>query len=131
MKANVKVDALGGKSFPAKVRFAALTGNDSSGVVTFPVRVSLDRSGALRAGMNVSVRIIVAERLKVVKVPLEALTSDDEDRPIVNVLDASGEIVARRVTAGLANNASVEIVKGLKAGERVVLPETQAASEEE
>jgi multidrug efflux pump subunit AcrA (membrane-fusion protein) len=81
--------------------------------------------------MNVSVRIIVAERLKVVKVPLEALTRDEEDRPIVNVLDGSGEILARRVTAGLANNDSVEIVKGLKAGERVVLPETQAAGEEE
>jgi RND family efflux transporter MFP subunit len=130
MKAVARVDALGGKPFPAKVLFAALTGSDNGGVVTFPVRVSLGHAAALRPGMNVSVRIIVAERRKVVRVPLEALSRDDEDRPTVEVIDASGETSTRSVALGLANNDSVEIVKGLKAGERVVLPESQGGSEE-
>ena len=123
MKAVVSVDALGGKSFPGKVLFAALTGNDTGGVVTFPVRVSLARAAGLRPGMNVSVRIIVAERSDVVQVPLEAVSRDEEDRPFATVVDESGETATRPLVLGLANNKSVEVVKGLKAGEQVELAE--------
>jgi HlyD family secretion protein len=128
LKATVSVDALGGKSFPGRVLFAALTGTTNGGVVTFPVRVGLTRTGALKPGMNVSVRILVAKRLDVVQVPLEAVARDDEDRPIVNV-DAAGDTAPRRVTLGLASNKNVEIVKGLRAGEVVALPETQSQEE--
>jgi RND family efflux transporter MFP subunit len=124
MRAVVSVDALGGKPFPGKVRFAALTGNDNGGVVTFPVQVGLGQAEGLRPGMNVSVRIIVAERREVVQVPLEAVARDDEDRPFATVTDSSGETSTRRLTLGLANNKSVEVVKGLKEGERVVLAES-------
>ena len=123
MKAVVSVDALGGKSFPGKVLFAALTGNDTGGVVTFPVRVSLAHAAGLRPGMNVSVRIIVAARRDVVQVPLEAVSRDEEDRPFATVVDESGETATRRLVLGLANNKSVEVVKGLKAGEQVELAE--------
>ncbi len=128
-KAIVRVDALGGKALVGKVRFTALTGTDNAGVVTFPVRVSLRRAAGLKPGMNVSVRVIVAERHDVVLIPLEAVSRDDEDRAVVTVLD-TGEEVERRVQLGLANNKSVEIVKGLRAGERVVLPEADNAGEE-
>jgi multidrug efflux pump subunit AcrA (membrane-fusion protein) len=123
MRAVVSVDALGGKSFPGKVLFAALTGNDTGGVVTFPVRVSLARAAGLRPGMNVSVRIIVAQRSDVVQVPLEAVSRDEEDRPFATVLDESGETATRRLVLGLANNKSVEVVKGLRPGEQVELAE--------
>jgi len=129
LKATVSVDALGGKSFPGKVLFAALTGTTNGGVVTFPVRVGLAHTMALKPGMNVSVRILVAKRLDVVQVPLEAVARDDEDRPIVNVVDAAGDTAPRRVTLGLASNENVEIVKGLRAGEVVALPETQSQEE--
>jgi len=129
LKATVSVDALGGKSFPGKVLFAALTGTTNGGVVTFPVRVGLAHTVALKPGMNVSVRILVAKRLDVVQVPLEAVARDDEDRPIVNVVDAAGDTAPRRVTLGLASNENVEIVKGLRAGEVVALPETQSQEE--
>ena len=129
LEAVVSVDALGGKSFTGEVLFAAPTGSETGGVVTFPVRVTLTRARGLRPGMNVSVRITVAERSGVVQVPLEAV-SQDEDEPTVTVIDASGEASQRSVTLGLANNKSVEIVKGLREGERVVLTESQAPAEE-
>jgi HlyD family secretion protein len=129
-KATVRVDALGGKPYPGKVTYAAPTGYDNNGVVTFPVRISIGAAAGLRAGMNVSVRIIVAQRDNVVKIPLEAVSRDDEDRTVVEVLDASGKPVTKPVTTGLASNDSVEIVEGLKAGDRVALPETAPAGEE-
>ena len=130
LKATVNVDALGGKPFPGEVLFAALTGTDTNGVVTFPVRVGLARSAGLKPGMNVSVHIVVAQRRDVVQVPLEAVSRDDEDNPIVTTIDKSGAAAPRKVKLGLANNKNVEIVNGLHAGDRIELPESQVGGEE-
>jgi multidrug efflux pump subunit AcrA (membrane-fusion protein) len=79
----------------------------------------------------VSVRIIVAERHDVVRVPLEAVTRDEEDRPIVSVPDVADVPHPRLVRIGLSNNKLVEIKTNLSPGERVVLPDTQGGSAEE
>jgi RND family efflux transporter MFP subunit len=129
LKAIVRVDALGGKAFRGKVAFAALSGNNTGGVVTFPVTVELATAPDLRPGMNVSVRIIVASRHDVVQVPIEAVTREDGEAA-VNVVDADGNTTPRPVTVGLSSNKNVEIVKGLREGERVALPEPQAAAGE-
>jgi HlyD family secretion protein len=131
MKAIVSVDALGGESYPGTVRLVAFTGTDTGGIVTFPVRVGLADSDGLKPGMNTSVRIVVAQKKNIVRVPLEAVTQDDEDRAFVTVIDESGQETERRVRIGLANNKHVEILKGLRAGTRVVLPESQDAAQEE
>ena len=94
----------------------ALVGVDNGGVVTFPVRVALKRSSAVKPGMNVSVRIIVAERDDVVRVPLEAVSGN-----AVTVVGANGGTVRRHVVLGLADNKQVEIRSCLQAGERVLL----------
>ena len=130
LKAEVSVDALGGRTFPGVVLFAAPTGSDSGGVVTFPIRVGLSRTAGLRPGMNVSVRILVAQRSDVLQVPLEAV-SREEDEPTVTILTESGEETTRPVEVGLANNEAIQIVEGLRAGERVVLPEVAPAEEGE
>jgi RND family efflux transporter MFP subunit len=125
LPAVVSVDALGGKRFPGKVLFEALTGVDNGGVVTFPVRVGLSRLAGVRPGMNVSVRIIVASRRGVVRVPLEAVSRGESGAAVVDVVGSSGQTVSRRVTLGLANNKDVEIARGLRAGERVALAGSQ------
>lgn len=114
-RALLAVDALGGKTLGGRVVFVALTGVDSGGVVNFPVRVALTRSAAVKPGMNVSVKIIVAERRHVVRVPLEAVRG-----ATVSVMSPSGPRT-RRVTLGLADNKQVEVTSGLRAGERVLL----------
>jgi RND family efflux transporter MFP subunit len=128
LAARVSVDALGGKAFPGKVVFTSLAGTDKDGVVTFPVTVSLKGVHGPRPGMNVSVRIIVAQRHDVVEVPVDAV-SRDEDGATVAVIDSNGKSSQRQVKLGLANNKSVEIVKGLRAGERIAV-EASAPEEE-
>jgi RND family efflux transporter MFP subunit len=128
MRAIVRVDALGGRPFRGKVAFAALTGTNAGGVVTFPVRVDIARSTRLRPGMNVSVRIVVARRANVIQVPVDAVSQDEDGQTIVNVVDADGNSTPRAVTLGLSSNKNVEIRKGLRAGERIALPEPQTAS---
>jgi RND family efflux transporter MFP subunit len=122
-EARVSVDALGGKVFLGKVLFASLTGSDNgSGVVTFPVLVGLKNlSNEVKPGMNASVRIIVAQRQHVLEVPLEAVTKNDEDRTVVTVMDAQGRTSLKPVKLGIANNKNVEILKGVRAGQRLVV----------
>jgi RND family efflux transporter MFP subunit len=127
--ARVSVDALGGKAFPGRVVFTAVAGTDKDGVVTFPVTVSLKGVHGPRPGMNVSVRIIVAQRHDVVEVPLDAV-SRDEDGATVAVVGADGKSSTRVVKLGLANNKSVEIVRGLRAGERVAIEAASGPGEE-
>ena len=131
MRAVVSVDALGGETFSGTVASVALAGTDTGGVVTFPVRVRLGDSEGLKPGMNTSVRIIVAKKADVIRVPLEAVTTNDEDQAFVIVLDESGQETEVEVKTGLENNERIEIVSGLAAGARVVLPEATAAAEEE
>jgi RND family efflux transporter MFP subunit len=130
LEAVVSVDALGGEEYEGEVVFAAPSGIDRNGVVIFPVRVGLKSTKGLKPGMNVSVRIIVNQKENVLQVPLDAVTRE-EDGATVMVLDLAGEPVVRPVKIGLANNQSVEIVRGLRAGQRVVLPEPDAGGEEE
>ena len=118
--ARVSVDALGGRRYPGTVVFEALTGVQNAGVVTFPVRIGLTQFAGAKPGMNVSVRIVVARRLDVVHVPLEAVAQDGE-KATVTVVDAAGVQSVRPVRLGLADNKIVEIRSGLKAGERVLL----------
>jgi RND family efflux transporter MFP subunit len=119
-RALVSVDALGGRRFPGNVLFEALTGVDTGGVVTFPVRVTLRHIPGVKPGMNVSVRIVVANRRNVVHVPLDAV-SQDAGAASVTVLTPAGKTAARAVKLGLANNKEVEVKSGLRPGERVVL----------
>jgi RND family efflux transporter MFP subunit len=127
--AAVSVDALGGKVYRGRVTFATPTGVNNGGVVIFPVQVGLVRTKGVKPGMNVSVRIVTARRNNVVQVPLEAISRDSEDRPLVTVISAEGDTKARRVRLGLPNNQNVEIVRGLRAGEQVVLPATEPEGE--
>jgi multidrug efflux pump subunit AcrA (membrane-fusion protein) len=99
----------------------ALSGADNGGVVNFPVTIALNSHSRLRPGMSVSVRIVVASRRDVVRIPVDAVV-DKGDQPTITVRARSGALVRRPVELGLAGAAFVEVRSGLRAGERVLLP---------
>jgi RND family efflux transporter MFP subunit len=120
--ALISVDALGGRKFGGRVVSVALTGTDTGGgVIAYPVRISMRKVPNVQPGMNVSVRIVVAARRNVLQVPLEAVSRNDEDRPVVTLVNGAGITKLRRVQLGLANNKNVQIVTGLRQGQRLVL----------
>jgi multidrug efflux pump subunit AcrA (membrane-fusion protein) len=116
-RATLAVDALGGRRLPGRVAYVAPAGVDSGGVVTFPVRVALTAAARVKPGMNVSVKIVVARRRNVVRIPLEAVSGS-----IVTVVAADGTEAQRHVSLGLADNKNVEIKSGVQPGESVLLP---------
>ncbi|MDH7498132.1 MAG: efflux RND transporter periplasmic adaptor subunit, partial [Syntrophomonadaceae bacterium] len=88
---------------------------------TYPVKVVLDNPGGeLRSGMFAEVHLTTASRAGVLALPLEAV-GEKGARKIVYVVDDKSVAHEREVTLGLQGETLVEVLSGLKAGERVVV----------
>ncbi len=96
-------------------------GSDAS-VSKFNVKIALSRYDArLRPGMTADVDIISARHARVVLAPLEAVPSPGS-RATVSVL-VGVRTQQRAVVLGLRDDTEVEVLRGLRPGERlVVLP---------
>ncbi len=86
--------------------------------------------GKLRISMTTQVNIILSEAKRALVVPSTALGERDSDgRYTVQVLDADGKAALRKVKIGINTNASVQILDGLRAGERVVIGTSSGAAD--
>ncbi|HTJ58615.1 MAG TPA: efflux RND transporter periplasmic adaptor subunit [Devosiaceae bacterium] len=75
----------------------------------------------LRIDMTAQVTIVLADASNAITVPSSALTKTPRGGYLVAVYDpATGRVQPRRVTVGINNNVSAEILSGLKEGELVV-----------
>jgi len=75
-KVNITVDALPdttAKPLTGTVTDVAMEGTSSGGVTTYPVTISLDKPGELKAGMNANAEIMISDKQNVLMVPLEAI----------------------------------------------------------
>jgi cobalt-zinc-cadmium efflux system membrane fusion protein len=85
-----------------------------------PVRANIDNSeGLLRPEMFTSVRLIGKSEGKSASIPREALIYEG-DRTRVWVMGSNDRLELRQVQPGLMSGNRIQIVKGLKKGERVV-----------
>lgn len=92
----------------------------------FDLTVDVDATTAdLRPEMNARVDILVAERPDVLMVPTNAVF-DHAGVPICNVLHRSS-VEPRMVQLGESSDLEVEIVAGLREGDRVALTDTSHA----
>jgi len=85
--------------------------------------------GTLRIDMTAQVSVLLKQAKGVLMVPAVALgpKSRDGDR-IVRVVDDKGQPQPRKIKVGINNGANVEVLSGLKEGERVVVGEGGAAA---
>ncbi|GLI39858.1 efflux RND transporter periplasmic adaptor subunit [Geobacter hydrogenophilus] len=114
------VDALPGKTFTGRVMYInpELSSADRSLRVIAEVRNDGDR---LKGGLFVKGRIITGQRPKVVQVPRGALTTWDTAARKGSLFVVAGTTAKlRQVETGAVSGDSVEIVKGVGAGEQIV-----------
>ncbi|MBK7594469.1 MAG: efflux RND transporter periplasmic adaptor subunit [Gemmatimonadetes bacterium] len=76
-------------------------------------------SRGLRIGETFYANVVLAVRPHALMVPAEALVPEGDGYKVF-VVDASGMAVARDVTVGGRHDGTVEVTRGLTAGERVV-----------
>jgi len=148
--AELSVDALEGQSFEGSVveiaqKATIKNPGTESEVTTFPVKVALEsRPPGVLPGMSSEVRITAETHDNALIVPIQAVTvRPDKSLPdsqppgeagtslaarkrsetlakIVFVVDADNKARARRVRTGIASDTDLEVLEGLKEGERVV-----------
>jgi macrolide-specific efflux system membrane fusion protein len=119
-QATVSIDALSDIEFSGTVTSLALTGQSSSGVVSYPVviQITLPSGVQPRGGMSATATIITEQATNVLIVPNRAITGASTDNPTVTVV-TNNVSATRAVTIGLVGDSYTEITSGLSYGETV------------
>lgn len=114
-KALMSSDALPGRALAAHV--AEVTPGGDPTVRAFRVRLLPDAAAPLPMGLTLEVNIITAERSDAVLVPVSALTGDGAHVWVVQQERA----VSRSIAKGATGADRIEITRGLRSGETVIL----------
>ncbi|MGW0516636.1 efflux RND transporter periplasmic adaptor subunit [Crossiella sp. NPDC003009] len=121
--AQVAVNALGGKKFPAKVVQVDLMPASSSGVVQYGVLLELDEASAeLKPGQSANVVVTTAKADSVLQVPSGAVRTVD-GKSTVTVME-NGQPKQTPVQLGVRSDHIIEITSGLREGDVVLLSDS-------
>lgn len=115
---EVSTPANPGKHFAGKVSYVGRQVDANTRTVMVRSRISNPQE-VLRGGMYVTTKVDVAEHMAIM-VPIKAVLSDHDGRAVV-VADADGKYSRRLIHEGARDGDRVEILKGLKGGEKVVV----------
>jgi HlyD family secretion protein len=130
------VDAYPDQTFKASVRQIRKAATESQNVVSYLVILDVDNpEGKLLPGMTANVEIITGQRENVLRAPTTAMRfrpraadrSDDDRKPdpkqpVVYIASSDPfRPTPRKVTVGQQGEDYVEIIKGLNAGEKIVV----------
>jgi HlyD family secretion protein len=145
MPVKVTLDAYPKMAFPARIERIAPAVRIDDKVRVFDVEVRLDAQGKeLRSGMTANIEVVGERKAKVLTVPVESVFQRDDVEIVYVKKKLDPKVIAeqaknkkkddaankdawkqyfdkRTVVTGLSDNAHVEIVSGLKAGEEVAL----------
>lgn len=115
------LDALSGVNLSGKVSQIAYVGTTTSGVVNYPVIISLPNAtqSGVKVGMTANVAITVDQRESVLLVPNRAIKAQGRQK-VVQVQTAT-DVQTRVITVGLANDNQSEVLTGLNEGDAVVI----------
>lgn len=125
MPARITTETFRDQTFHGKVTQISPIGVEKDNVTTFEIEVSIDNPGQqLKANMTANAEVILEEKAEALIVPQAAVSYDEKKAPYVDVADPATPTGRRRVpiTVGIGNGTRTEIVGGVKAGEKVVLP---------
>jgi len=123
--ARITTESFPDKVFEGRVTQISPIGVDKDNVTTFEVKVSIDNPGKeLKANMTANAEIILEQLHDSLLVPEAAIVYDPQRRAFVDLADASSKTGRRRVPVkvGVGNGTKIQIVSGVQAGDKVVLP---------
>jgi HlyD family secretion protein len=125
MSARITTESFRDKVFTGKVTQISPIGVEKDNVTTFEVEVSIENPGQeLKANMTANAEVILEERANALIIPEAAVTYDDAKAAFVEVADPGAERGRRKVPVklGIGNGTRTQVIEGLKAGDKVVLP---------
>lgn len=124
-QARITTETFRDKIFEGRVTEISPIGVEKDNVTTFQVEVSIDNPGKeLKANMSANAEITLEQFPDSLLVPEAAIVYDPQKRPFVDVVDPGAKTGKRRVSVkvGVGNGTRMQVLSGLKAGDKVVLP---------
>lgn len=116
------------KSYEGQVSSVQPMPEKVGGALYYVVSIDVDNEDrALLSEMTVSVQIEVSEAKGVLAVPVAALGAKTIDGMYeLDVVEEHGKIAQKQVRVGVTNGAKVQVLDGIKAGDKVVIERTAA-----
>jgi macrolide-specific efflux system membrane fusion protein len=127
---NIELDAYQGQIIKGKVEQIAYESQVINNVTIYEVGILPEIIPSFfRSGMSATVNFITQEKKDILLVPTKAIKKIS-DRVYVWTVDRStGKPAALQIKTGLENTTHVEIVSGLKEGDKVVVPDKKMISD--
>lgn len=101
---------------------ASESGESQSAQTTVPTTIRLDRpTGTLIPGSSVNVELVLQQRQNAVTLEIEALQRNGANL-FVWLMDGNGRAQQQPVELGLEGLTEVEVTRGLRPGDRVIVP---------
>jgi RND family efflux transporter MFP subunit len=120
-QAKVVLEAYPGKEYTGTVvKVADTATQNEAGATAFDVTIQMNTSDVnLKIGMTGTADVIVATKESATVVPIDAIVEKSGKKYVFKVVDGKARLT--EVTFGLTSENSVEVVEGLKIGDRVVI----------
>jgi HlyD family secretion protein len=123
--ARIRVETFKDRTFNGRVTQISPLGVEKDNVTSFEVKVSIDNPGQeLKANMTANAEIVLEEHPNALLVPEAAIIYDAKKAASVNLF-APGTKTGRKkvpIKVGVGNGTKIEVLEGLKAGDKLVLP---------
>jgi HlyD family secretion protein len=124
-EARIRVETFKDKTFNGRVTQISPMGVEKDNVTNFEVRVSIDNPGKeLKANMTANAEIVLEEHADSLIVPEGAITYDAQKNAFAEIQSPGTKTGVTKVPVkvGVGNGTKIQILEGLKAGDKVVLP---------
>ena len=123
MPVTIKIGALPEARIDGVLSRISLLGKKQDNATVFPEETALTQTHGttLRAGYSANAEIVVARRDSALTIP-ERVVTFSGDSAIVTVVLPDGTKATRKITAGLSDALNLEVLSGLKLGDRVAEP---------
>jgi HlyD family secretion protein len=123
--ARIRVETFKDKTFNGQVTQISPMGVEKDNVTNFEVRVSIDNPGKeLKANMTANAEIVLEEHADALIIPEAAVTYDAQKNAFVDLLAPGAKNGRKKVQVkiGVGNGTKIQILDGLKQGDKVILP---------
>lgn len=120
MDLQLTVGALDTTSFNAKLEYISPKGVEDQGAIQFEIKaaVELREDNFLRAGYSANADIVLEKLDNVLAVKESDLQFDEEEKPYVELMVGEQKFEKRTVETGISDGINIQIVDGLKDGDK-------------
>ncbi len=94
--------------------------NNNNAVYYYGTLLVDNDAGKLHIGMTTQNTILIKEVRNVLVIPAMSI-QNQKGKKIVKVLDAENQVAEREIQTGLGDGLSIQVTKGLQAGEKVIV----------